>query len=609
VLSEKNLQKELDALKAKLLQKDKVISDLKQRVEKSSPASGNAFPFFENNILLPEEVASKTERMQAAIKLARASNKAKSNFLANMSHEIRTPMNSIIGLTQLTLGTDLNSEQYDFVQKINQSAKTLRAIIDDILDFSKIEAGKLHLEKIPFQLTEAIEHASTMISENVSEKGLHLKIEIDPELDRTLVGDPLRLKQILINLLSNAVKFTEQGEILVLARKVISEDAQTTVQFTVKDTGIGMSALTQRTIFQFFRQADISISRKYGGTGLGLAISKALIHMMGGEISVSSTLDKGTEFCFSLNFECPETTDSLVDILCKQDSGVSLSDLKKLKGARILLVEDNTINQDVAIAILAQKEIETRIAENGQQALNILETEQFDCVLMDIQMPVMDGYAATKAIRQDERFKGLPILAMTANALVSDEKLSLEAGMNSHISKPIDMNILFRELVQWIDTDKVLSRNQTDTDSASEQPYSFTKRNESDVMDVEASLKRVGGNRDLYIKILKAFVGKHAGDHTLIVDFIAQNNIKEAQNVTHSLKGVAQIVGSNELYDIVTKLDHSLDDGKSSQYQELLMDFKVILGNVIQSIEMFFSKTQMVDAEESLINAGNDSSL
>lgn len=469
--------------------------------------------------------------------------------------------------------------------------------MNEIRGFSQIEPETLTLESISFQLTDVIEQIQEMLSEQVFAKGLLLRVERELGGEEALLGDPLLLKKILIHLLQNAVKFTEQGEILLRVQRIESEEDQTTLQFTVRDTGIGMSALTQRTLFQFFRQADAEISKKYWGTGLGLASSKALIHMMGGAISVSSAQGQGTEFRFSIPFASQAKKGMAPCSWPQQPPVVSTADLEKLRGARILLVEDNEINQDVAVTMLAQKEIKTRIAVNGRQALNILKQEEFDCVLMDIQMPVMDGYSTTKAIRRNRRYRDLPILAMTANALVSDERRSLEAGMNGHISKPVAIDTLFHELVRWIDPYPIMSRYRMAPGGATKDcvqksprtgrsPHKITG---NAVVDMESSLERVGGNRDLHIKILKTFVGKHADDYRLVAEAIAINDIKEAKSLTHSLKGVALIVGSDALYDTVTRLDRSLEREASERYQKLLEEFKGVLEEVISFIELFFA--------------------
>jgi len=395
------------------------------------------------------QLISGTEKAQRMADTALAASDAKSGFLANMSHEIRTPMNGVIGMIDSLLGTSLTVGQRESAQTIQSSAYSLLLIINDILDFSKIEAGKMTFEQVDFDLKEIIKNTIDLMATLAQGKGLHLSECIQEGTATDLVGDPTRLRQVLLNLLSNAIKFSEEGSVLLEIAQTSEIDDEVEISFSVHDTGIGMSEEAQEKLFQSFTQADTSTTRKYGGTGLGLAICRKLVELMGGTIEATSTLGKGSTFSFSLQFTKQK---SFVSIDRAPTAVSELSPATQTtaypvsaNGTRILLAEDGKTNQMVAVQVLKKLGYTADIALNGREAVEAWRHKKYDIILMDCNMPEMDGYEATRKIREleaERNLKPTQIIAMTASVMMEDRELCIAAGMNDFTTKPVDQHAL-----------------------------------------------------------------------------------------------------------------------------------------------------------------------
>ncbi len=394
------------------------------------------------------EINAALDKAHTATQAAEQSAKAKSEFLANMSHEIRTPMNGILGLLHILSHTELNASQQDYLDKAVLSANNLLRIINDILDFSKIEAGKLEIEEIPFTLHEICSEIQSLFMPQIKEKLLACLMDEGTHATITILGDPIRLKQVLINLIGNAIKFTHHGSVSLNIEANDNTAGEMLYRFIISDTGIGLTTEQIDSLFSAFTQADTSVTRMYGGTGLGLTISKRIVEMMRGEIWVESTIGKGSTFIFTARFKLPEAVEASMPELPFSD----LPHEQTNTNAHILLVEDNEINQIIAEQLLTSVGYTVDIAANGQEALDMLDKNEYNLVLMDIQMPVMDGLTASTKIREQSKYKHLPVIAMSAHAMVGDKEISLKHGMNDHITKPISPKLLYNTLNYWLNS-------------------------------------------------------------------------------------------------------------------------------------------------------------
>ena len=538
-------------------------------------------------LVLARDITERKEnenKLLSAMKVAEAANVAKSAFLSNMSHEIRTPMNSIIGMTKLALKTHLNAKQHDYLNKIDYSATHLLGLINSILDFSKIEANKLELELMDFEVNSLFERLYGQLVHTASSKKLHINFDLDQALPKTLRGDPTRLSQVLLNLIGNAIKFTDKGNITISGKLQEENEISLLVRFEVSDQGIGISKDVAEKLFQPFHQADSSTTRRYGGTGLGLAICKQLVELMQGTIGVESQSGVGSKFWFTARLAKGDKENA-------NFHSVLHPDMSLLNGVSVLLVEDNDFNQQVAIDLMHEVGIDVHLAGNGQVAIDMLSLQSFDCVLMDVQMPVMDGLEATRLIRNNPAMADTYIIAMTANARKEDRERCFAAGMNNFVTKPIYADVLYAAIVRGMNSiqpDKVARHG---FDSTSQEILDMKTVNLTGASHSEVSLHSELLDLSVLGKMLghdpakvRIFALKFLDSSRLGMDEIEaalrDENMAMLAALGHRNKSPARTVGAFAYADLCQSLEQFKDGGDIEMVKQIVTQMRQLIEQI-----------------------------
>ena len=511
---------------------------------------------------LVEERTAELDRtmksLAAAKDAAEAANRAKSSFLANMSHEIRTPMNAVLGLTHLALEEGPPDRIRDYLAKIRTSADSLLGILNDILDLSRVEAGKLEMGHEPFRLKEVLNRVIHVLGGKAAERHLDLVVGCSPDVPAGLVGDPLRLSQVLINLVSNAIKFTPAGKVVITVSLAGMSGGRVVLRCSVRDTGIGIGPEAAARLFQPFTQADASTTRRYGGTGLGLAISKHLVGLMGGTIRVETALGLGSEFIFTARFGlAPEPAAP-----ARPPVAVSTGDLARIRGARVLLVEDNEFNQQVALEFLERLGARATLAADGQDALAAVERQLFDLVLMDLQMPVMDGYEATRRIHAQPAWERLPVVALTAHALPEERQRCLDLGMVDCLVKPIDFSTFAKSLARWLEP-----------------------RPARPALERDEGLAVFAGKVVLYRKALAMFLDVYRPRRIQVPEALARGDREGARRMAHGMISAAGTIGARDLVQAARNLQDALRGIGEAALDPTLDRYQEALDRVLEELE------------------------
>ena len=514
-------------------------------------------------------------------KALEAANRTKGEFLANMSHEIRTPMNSILGMAHLALNAEINPKSRDYLEKIHISGHHLLGIIDEILDFSKIDAGKLKMEIVEFDLDDIWKNLKNLIAEKAAEKGLQLDFDIAPGIPNSLQGDPLRLSQVLINYASNAIKFTATGNVTVRAKKVEESKNGMLVRFEVQDTGIGISDEDKAKLFQPFQQMDTSTTRNYGGTGLGLAICKQLVEMMEeGEIGVDSIPGQGSTFWFTVRLgKGSGSHTSAYEHIPDFPSAM----LATINRTNILLAEDNLFNQQVATEFLENVGATVCVAKNGKEAMDLLLKEHFDCVLMDIQMPLMDGFEATRLIRANPVLAEIPVIAMTANASDEDRAQCLAAGMDDYISKPFKPHMLYATLAKWL---SLQPQQMSLSDTPSTLPVATTWTGDPNIIDLSVLAELVGDNKLEMHKFSLRFLESARKSMDEIESALERKDLLALSALGHHNKSPASMVGAKGFFHLCQTLEDMGENGEDmKQAQNIVSQMRPLLDRINEQID------------------------